>query len=82
VVKGAQSAAGAPKQGGNNCRPDKRVVKHMVHVGDIGNDLSTQNHLFRDILGFQVSWHGGMKDEDTDWVNMRVPEGHEGLEYC
>jgi hypothetical protein len=62
--------------------PDKRVVKHMVHVGDIVNDLSSQNHLFQDILGFQVSWHSGMKDEDTDWVNMRVPEGHDGLEYC
>lgn len=82
VVKFAQFAAGAPKQGGNNARPDKRVVKHMVHVGNIVNDLATQNHLFQDIFGFQVSWHGGMNDEDTDWVNMRVPEVHDWLEYC
>jgi catechol 2,3-dioxygenase-like lactoylglutathione lyase family enzyme len=61
--------------------PDDRVSKHMVHVGFIVNDPSAQDHLFKDILGFEVSWHGGMKDEDTDWINMRVPEGHDWLEY-
>jgi len=81
VVKFVQFAAGVPKEGGSNPGPDKRVAKHMVHVGYIVNDPTAQNHLFRDILGFQVAWHGGMKDEDTDWVNMRVPEGHDWLEY-
>jgi len=81
AVKFVQFAAGVPKQGGSNARPDKRVAKHMLHVGYIVNDRAAQDHLFKDILGFQVSWHGGMKDEDTDWVDMRVPEGHDWLEY-
>jgi hypothetical protein len=45
VVKFVQFAAEAPKQGGNNALPDKRVVKDMVHVGDIVNDLAALNHL-------------------------------------
>ncbi|PYV96531.1 MAG: hypothetical protein DMG86_20305 [Acidobacteria bacterium] len=26
-------------------------------------------------------WHGGMKDNETDWVDMRVPDGTDWLEY-
>jgi len=81
VVKFVQFAAGAPKESGGKTGPDRRVARHMVHVGYMVNDPAAQDHLFKDILGFQVSWRGGMKDEDTDWVNMRVPEGHDWLEY-
>jgi hypothetical protein len=28
-----------------------------------------------------VMWYGGMKDDRTDWVDMRVPEGKDWLEY-
>jgi catechol 2,3-dioxygenase-like lactoylglutathione lyase family enzyme len=81
VVKFVQFAAGTPTQSDSKTGLDRRVARHMVHVGFIVNDSIAQNHFFKEILGFQVSWHGGMKDEATDWVNMRVPEGHDWLEY-
>jgi len=81
VVKFVQFATNAQTQSSRRTGPDRRVAKHMVHVGYIVNDPAAQNHLFKDILGFQISWQGGMKDVDTDWVNMRVPEGHDWLEY-
>jgi catechol 2,3-dioxygenase-like lactoylglutathione lyase family enzyme len=81
VVKFVQFAAGTPTRNDSKTGRDRRVARHMVHVGFIVNDSIAQNHFFHDILGFRVSWHGGMKDEDTDWVNMRVPEGHDWLEY-
>ena len=31
--------------------------------------------------GVQMQWQGGMKDNETDWVAMRVPDGTDWLEY-
>jgi catechol 2,3-dioxygenase-like lactoylglutathione lyase family enzyme len=45
------------------------------------HDQATSDHLYRDILGFHETWHGGMKDDRTDWIDMRVPDGTDWLEY-
>jgi catechol 2,3-dioxygenase-like lactoylglutathione lyase family enzyme len=61
--------------------PDTRVSDHIIHVGVTVQDRAAADHLYRDVLGFHEFWHGGMKDEQTDWVDMRVPEGTDWLEY-
>jgi catechol 2,3-dioxygenase-like lactoylglutathione lyase family enzyme len=61
--------------------PDTRISKRIIHVGITVRDESAANHLYRDILGFRATWHGGMQDDRTDWVDMRVPEGTDWLEY-
>jgi lactoylglutathione lyase len=48
--------------------PDTRVSERIIHVGITVAD-------FHDI------WHGGMTDDRTDWVDMRVPDGTDWLEY-
>jgi len=58
-----------------------RVSSHIIHVGVTVQDRAAADHLYRDILGFHETWHGGMKDERTDWVDMRVPDGTDWLEY-
>lgn len=61
--------------------PDSRVSKHMIHVGVTVADREAADRFYKDILGFKPFWHGGMKDERTDWVDMRVPDGTDWLEY-
>jgi catechol 2,3-dioxygenase-like lactoylglutathione lyase family enzyme len=61
--------------------PDTRISKHMIHAGLIVHDRAAEDHLFRDILGFQVMWYGGRTENETDWVDMRVPDGKDWLEY-
>ena len=58
-----------------------RVSDHIIHVGVTVRDRAAADHLYRDILGFHETWHGGMKDDRTDWVDMRVPDGTDWLEY-
>jgi catechol 2,3-dioxygenase-like lactoylglutathione lyase family enzyme len=58
-----------------------RVSDHIIHVGVTVQDRAAADHLYRDILGFHETWHGGMKDDRTDWVDMRVPDGTDWLEY-
>jgi catechol 2,3-dioxygenase-like lactoylglutathione lyase family enzyme len=57
------------------------VSRHMIHVGFLVHRRDDEDHFYRDILGFRPYWHGGMKDDETDWVAMQVPDGTDWLEY-
>jgi len=61
--------------------PEGRISQRIIHVGVVVKDRAAADHFYKDILGFQETWHGGMKDTETDWVDMRVPEGTDWLEY-
>jgi catechol 2,3-dioxygenase-like lactoylglutathione lyase family enzyme len=61
--------------------PATRISDHMIHVGVTVADRAAADRFYGDILGFKLMWHGGMKDDRTDWVDMRVPEGTDWLEY-
>ncbi|HEV2379953.1 MAG TPA: VOC family protein [Terriglobia bacterium] len=61
--------------------PDTRISQHMIHVGVTVRDRAAADRFYREILGFKQTWQGGMKDDRTDWVDMRVPEGTDWLEY-
>jgi len=61
--------------------PATRVSTHIIHVGVTVADQAAADSFYKDILGFHEFWHGGMKDDRTDWVDMRVPDGSDWLEY-
>jgi len=61
--------------------PDTRISQRIIHVGITVQDRAAADRFYRDILGFHDIWHGGMKDDVTDWVDMRVPDGTDWLEY-
>jgi catechol 2,3-dioxygenase-like lactoylglutathione lyase family enzyme len=61
--------------------PSNRISQRMIHVGVVVKDRAAADRFYKDILGFQDIWHGGMKDNTIDWVDMRVPEGTDWLEY-
>ncbi len=53
----------------------------IIHAGFIVRDRAATEHFYKDILGFRPYWHGGMKDGQTDWVSMQVPDGADWLEF-
>lgn len=57
------------------------VSRRMIHTGFLVYNRSAEDHFFRDVLGFRPYWHGGMKDNETDWVSLQVPDGTDWLEY-
>ena len=61
--------------------PNTRVSQHMIHVGVTIHDRQLADTFYKDILGFQLKWYGGRTDKETDWVDMRVPDGTDWLEY-
>jgi catechol 2,3-dioxygenase-like lactoylglutathione lyase family enzyme len=57
------------------------VSQRMIHVGFVVASREAENRFYIDTLGFRPYWHGGMKDDKTDWVALQVPDGRDWLEY-
>jgi catechol 2,3-dioxygenase-like lactoylglutathione lyase family enzyme len=53
----------------------------ILHAGLTIRDEAAANRFYKDILGFGEIWRGGRSEGVTDWVNMRVPDGTDYLEY-
>jgi catechol 2,3-dioxygenase-like lactoylglutathione lyase family enzyme len=64
-----------------NDKADPRVGSNLIHAGFVVHDRAAEDRFYRDLLGFRLYWHGGMKDSETDWVDMQVPDGTSWLEY-
>ena len=61
--------------------PDPPSNRRLIHAGFVVRDRADEDRFYKDILGFRVYWHGGMKDDETDWVDMQVPDGTDWIEY-
>lgn len=61
--------------------PHDPISVHLIHGGYVVHDRAAEDHLFKDILGFHLYWHGGMQDSKTDWIDMQVPNGTDWFEY-
>ena len=57
------------------------LSRHVIHVGYIVHDPATEDTFYRTLLGFHPYWHGGMKDDVTDWISLQVPDGTDWVEY-
>ena len=53
----------------------------IIHAGFVVRDAAADDRFYKDILGFHVYWHGGMKEGEDHWVDMQVPDGTNWIEY-
>jgi catechol 2,3-dioxygenase-like lactoylglutathione lyase family enzyme len=56
-------------------------VMTIIHAGFVVQNAEVENRFYQDVLGFRLYWHGGMRDKDSDWVDMQVPDGTDWIEY-
>jgi len=61
-----------------NARP---ATARLIHAGFVVRDRAAEDKFYKDILGFHVYWHGGMKEGEDNWVDMQVPDGTDWIEY-
>jgi catechol 2,3-dioxygenase-like lactoylglutathione lyase family enzyme len=57
------------------------LSSRMIHAGFVVKDRAAVDHFYNDILGFRLYWSGGMKEGETNWVAMQVPDGTDWVEY-
>ena len=61
--------------------PAPGLPLRVIHAGFIVKDRAAEDRFYKDLLGFRPYWHGGMKDDETTWVSLQVPDGSDWLEY-
>jgi catechol 2,3-dioxygenase-like lactoylglutathione lyase family enzyme len=57
------------------------LSKRILHAGLTVRDAAAADRFYKDVLGFSEIWRGGRTDDVTSWINMRVPDGTDYLEY-
>jgi lactoylglutathione lyase len=57
------------------------LANRLLHAGLTIRDEEAAHRFYRESLGFSEIWRGGRKEGVTQWVNMRVPDGTDYLEY-
>lgn len=58
-----------------------RISKRMSHVGIIVGSLEPAVKFYGDILGFKETWRGSKDGKTLNWVNMKVPDGDDYIEF-
>lgn len=62
--------------------PATRISQQAMHVGILVGSLETAMRFYTGILGFEEFWRGSAATSKTlSWVNMRVPDGTDYLEF-
>ena len=61
--------------------PETRISTHIAHIGVLIGALEPAMKFYGGILGFQEFWRGSSSGIVLSWVNMRVPDGADYLEF-
>jgi lactoylglutathione lyase len=60
---------------------DRRISTRMMHIGFVVGPFGRASNFYHDILGFQETWRGGRDGQPLSWVNLRVPDGTDYIEF-
>jgi lactoylglutathione lyase len=60
---------------------DARLSTRILHAGLTVKDAAAADRFYQDALGFSETWRGGRPEGVINWINMRVPDGTDYLEY-
>ena len=58
-----------------------RISDRMAHAGILVGSLERAAQFYRDILGFQETWRGSRDQKQLNWVNLKVPDGDDYIEF-
>lgn len=58
-----------------------RISPRMMHLGILVGALEPAMKFYRDVLGFEEIWRGSKDGKQLSWVNMKVPNGKDYVEF-
>jgi lactoylglutathione lyase len=59
----------------------RRISDRIPHLGITVRNIEGANKFYRDILGFSEIWRGGVNDSTVSYINMKIPESSDYIEY-
>lgn len=69
------------RPGGAVAAHDRRLSRRILHAGLTVKDAAAADGFYKELLGFSETWRGGRPEGVINWINMRVPDGTDYLEY-
>ena len=61
--------------------PYRPLSARLYHTGVAVRDEARAHAFYRDVLGLEEIWRGGADPARASWVNMRLPDGTDYIEY-
>lgn len=61
--------------------PSTRISDKIYHVGFLVGNSEKSMDFYGKVLGFQETWRGGANPKELSWINMRVPDGTDYVEF-
>jgi lactoylglutathione lyase len=61
--------------------PATRFSQHMSHAGIVVRNLDAAVKFYGGVLGFTETWRGSGNGKTLSWVNLRVPDGTDWIEF-
>jgi lactoylglutathione lyase len=64
-----------------NFMPETRIAARMAHVGILAGDLDAALKFYVGVLGGSETWRGSKNSKDLSWVNVKVSDGNDYVEF-
>ena len=61
--------------------PDTRISTKIYHAGFLVGNSQRSLDFYGKVLGFQETWRGSPNPAELSWINMRVPDGDDYVEF-
>jgi lactoylglutathione lyase len=82
LVEFVQSlSTGIEAQAAGKFLPATRISTHIYHLGFLVGNSQRSLDFYANILGFQETWRGASNPAELSWINMRVPDGTDYVEF-
>ena len=72
---------GMEAQAAGKFAPDTRISSKIYHVGFLVGNSQKSIDFYGKLLGFQETWRGTANPKELSWINMRVPDGTDYVEF-
>ena len=61
--------------------PKTRISDRILHVGIIVTHPEAEISFYEDVLGFREIWRGSKSGTVLSWINLKVPDGDDYIEF-
>ena len=61
--------------------PETRISTKIYHAGFMVGNSAKSLDFYGRVLGFKETWRGGANPAELSWINMRVPDGEDYVEF-
>jgi catechol 2,3-dioxygenase-like lactoylglutathione lyase family enzyme len=72
---------GMERKAAGKYMPESRISAKIYHAGFMVGNSAKSIDFYGRVLGFTETWRGGANPAELSWINMKVPDGDDYVEF-